>query len=419
MVRFQDLLFFDGPAYKHKLDVFATEKKFHEILEREVIKTRQVWGAGTKIGMGIILLLPTMGLTTISSIVGMRQLWVACSKLKVITDIIKKYDITPHECSLRDAVIPIVINVLTAGIGFGTSLGLSEIAMMGVDEAAAQGVTPAEHSGLEATASSAAANPVEFAEGFMHGVETQVDTVQAAILQPGDAASNAAQVNVEDAVLVGNGGGGGAYMDGANLGATAAPAAKRFMLQTLISTFLETMTDAHAKDCLGKVVVEEGLTEELRGSGKIYEWQKEMEQAGEAIHKQFLNLTKAHLVLTGLTQARHSAIAQNSKAIYKEMARRDDATRDLGVAAETARTAPSKKWNAGTWFKALQNWNKALKYQANSQAGWQITIDEWKELLTTTSSKVPSVPSLARAATTHIARRCVSMSQDYRFCVKE
>ncbi|KAF5969001.1 hypothetical protein FBULB1_10465 [Fusarium bulbicola] len=188
-MKFQESLYFNRLEYETKLEALVAAQRMNDIREREVLKNRQIYGYSTKIGMGAILWLPTMGLSTITSIVGFRHLWVACSKLDVINGIIKKYKITPYECNLRDRMVPVLINVLTAGVGFGTSVLLSDIAAMGVEGASAQGVIFDPPHGLGEIADSAMADPSNFTDGFVHGAEAQMDSLSAA-LGPGDAAAN-------------------------------------------------------------------------------------------------------------------------------------------------------------------------------------------------------------------------------------
>ncbi|SPJ90987.1 uncharacterized protein FTOL_13389 [Fusarium torulosum] len=121
--------------------------------------------------MGAILFPPTGGLSTITFVVGFRQLWVACAKLDVMNSIIKKYNITPYKCGFHDRVVPIVTNVLTAGIGCGMSYLLGDIVSIAVEGASAQGVSFDPPTGAEDVASSAMANPGSFADGFVHPIE--------------------------------------------------------------------------------------------------------------------------------------------------------------------------------------------------------------------------------------------------------
>ncbi|KAM5347777.1 hypothetical protein ACJ41O_007601 [Fusarium nematophilum] len=284
-MRFSETLSFNKPEYTAKLEGLVASQRINEIREREVLKTRQIYGAYTKISMGVILAVPTAGMTMISSTIGCRQLWVACSKLKVIQSIIAKYGITPHQCSLRDRVIPIVTNVLTAGVGFGASFILGDIATMGMEQATAQGVTFGPAPGVEQMASSAVENPASFGDGFLHGAEAQVDGV-AASLEPGDAASNVAQANVENAVPASVG---PAFMDGGQAGFEAAAAAERFLIQQAIASSLEHFADEQARRQLQSEIADESEAEQLRCMGEICDWHQELDGRHDALNVQYVD----------------------------------------------------------------------------------------------------------------------------------
>lgn len=137
-MKVSDALYFNTLEYTNKLEALVASQRMNEVRNREVRKNRQIYGYWTKLGMGALLFVPTAGLSSVSSCIAFRQLWVACSKLDVINNIIKKYGVTPYQCQFRDRAIPIVATVLTAGIGFGTSCALSDISGMGVEGATAQ-----------------------------------------------------------------------------------------------------------------------------------------------------------------------------------------------------------------------------------------------------------------------------------------
>lgn len=373
-----DLLSFDEDAYAKKLEAIAVSGSMNEIREREVCKIRQIWGAGTKIGMGAFLALPTMGLTAISSLVGIRQLWVACAKLEAIKAVMKKHEITPHECSLRDAIIPITTNVLTASIGFGTSLGLSEVACMGAEQAAAQGVMPAPNVDITETLISAVEAPTVFGQGFMHGVETQVDGVLAALFEPGDAAANVAQTKIENAVPVGYCGG-NTYINGASLGKTVAASMERFAVQLAITSFLESMAETRARDCLDRAIANQQPTEELRHSGEIYEWQHELDQVHGRLHEQYIDLSTVHSALEKASKGAVGCVATAdlSQAMLEKTKTADTEAGRKRLDVES----PPENWNVTGWFSALEEWQTSLKHQAHAEGEWQLIIDEWAATL--------------------------------------
>ncbi|KAF4958932.1 hypothetical protein FGADI_2011 [Fusarium gaditjirri] len=278
-MKIRESLYFDRLEYETKLEALVASHGINEIREREVLKNRQIYGYSTKIGMGAILWFPTMGLSTITSIVGFRQLWVACSKLNVINGIIKKHNITPYECNLRDRVIPIVINVLTAGVGFGTSVLLSDIAAIGVEGASAQGVMFDPPQGLGDIADSAAADPSNFADGFFHGVEAQIDSISAA-LGSGDVAANVTQATMENAVPLSVG---GEFMDGGNFGYEAAATVERFLVQQAVASSLEHMGDQSARNYLYSRITQDQQASEIRPTDEIYKWHEELDKVQTAI----------------------------------------------------------------------------------------------------------------------------------------
>ncbi|KAI8656455.1 hypothetical protein NCS56_01249600 [Fusarium sp. Ph1] len=371
-MRFSDTLYFNKLEYSNKLEGLVACQRINEVREREVLKNRQIYGYSTKIGMGAILWLPTAGLSTITSVVGFRQLWVACAKLEVINSIIKKYGITPHQCGFRDRVVPIVTNVLTVGIGCGMSFLLSDVAAMGVEGASAQGVTFDPPTSVGEVASSAAANPGSFVDGFFHGVEAQVDSVSAA-LDPGNTAANVTQATMENAVPLSVG---AEFMDGGNVGFSAAAVVERFLVQQAVASSLEHMADQSARNKLYRRIAEEDQVAQIRPSEEMYEWQQDLEEVHDALHMQYAELITAHSELLnrnrGKNEKQHLVI--QSKQMRDEVVSLGARARDNRLAAEECQKARF----VSAWVSCLKKWEETIKEQAGMQAEWQRVIEKWK-----------------------------------------
>lgn len=369
-MKFKESIYFNCLEYETKLEALVAAQRVSDIREREVIKNRQIYGYSTKIGMGVILWLPTMGLSTITSIVGFRQLWVACSKLDVINRIIKKHKITPYDCNLRERVIPIVINVLTAGVGFGTSVLLSDIAAMGVEGASAQGVVFDPPHGLGEIADSATADPSNFADGFLHGAEAQMDSLSAA-LGPGDAAANVTEATMENAVPLSVG---GEFMDGGNVGFEAAAILERFLVQQAVASSLEYVDDQSARNCAYREVLKGNQVSELRPTDEMYKWHEELDQVQAAIQVQYVELITAHSALLnrGSTAQylRDLSIEMRDQVVSLDARARDDC-----LNAEDCQKA--RFINA--WVSCLKTWEERMKEQAIKQGEWQIIINTWQK----------------------------------------
>ncbi|KAI8713001.1 hypothetical protein NCS52_01243200 [Fusarium sp. LHS14.1] len=370
-MRFSDTLYFNTLEYSNKLEGLVACHRINEVREREVLKNRQIYGYSTKIGMGAILWLPTAGLSTITALVGFRQLWVACAKLDVINSIIKKYGITPHQCGFRDRVVPIVTNVLTAGIGCGMSYLLSDVAAMGVEGASAQGVMFDPPTVGEA-ASSAAASPGSFVDGFFHGVEAQVDSVSAA-LDPGNTAANVTQATMENAVPLSVG---TEFMDGGNVGFAAAAVVERFLVQQAVASSLEHMADQSARNKLYRRIAEEDQVTQTRPSEEMYEWQQDLEEVHDALQLQYAELITAHSELLNRNRVKNGKqhIVTQSKQMRDKVVSLGANARDNRLAAEECQKARF----VSAWISCLKKWEETIKEQAGIQAEWQIVIDKWK-----------------------------------------
>ncbi|TVY66923.1 hypothetical protein Focb16_v011212 [Fusarium oxysporum f. sp. cubense] len=369
-MKIKESLYFNRLEYETKLEELVTTQRMNEIREREVLKNRQIYGYSTKIGMGAILWLPTMGLSTITSIVGFRQLWVACSKLNVINGIIKKYKITPYECNLRDRVIPIVINVLTAGVGFGASVLLSDIAAMGVEGASAQGIVFDPPESLGEIADSATADPSNFADGFFHGAEAQIDSLSAA-LDPGNTAANVTQATMENAVPLSVG---GEFMDGGNFGYEAAATVERFLVQQAVASSLEHMDDQSARNNLYRRISQDEQVSEMRPTHEMYKWHEELDEVQTAIQVQYVELITAHSALLnrGSTERHLKAL---SIKMRDQVVSLDARARDDCLNAEDCQKARF----VNAWVSCLKSWEETIKEQAIKQGEWQIIINKWQQ----------------------------------------
>ncbi|KAK7404064.1 hypothetical protein QQX98_010150 [Neonectria punicea] len=351
-------VYFNTREYASKLERLVACQKINEIREREVLKNRQIYAAYTKMGIGAILFVPTAGMSAITSALSFRQLLVACQKLQVIKSILVKYGITLHECGYRDRVIPIVTNILTAGIGFGCSFLLSDIAATGIEGAAAQGVYPVAHTGI---ASSAVADPAAFVGGFVHGVEAQLDSVSAA-LSPGDVASNVTQAALENAVPLSVG---AEFFDGGHTGFTAAAIVERFLVQEAIATSLQNVADGHARNRLHRRIAEESQTADER--------QRELGEVHEALHAQYVNLMTAHSKLLRNSKSRHPDVAALGGVRDRVMAWEERARDDRSRAEEC-----QKARFVSQFEDCLKKWENTIKKQAGAQAEWQMIIDKGK-----------------------------------------
>ncbi|KAH7232394.1 uncharacterized protein BKA55DRAFT_598344 [Fusarium redolens] len=368
-MKIKESLYFNRLEYERKLEALVANQGMNDIREREVLKNRQIYGYSTKIGMGAILWLPTMGLSTFTSLVGFRQLWVACSKLEVVNGIIKKYKITPYQCNLRDRVIPIVINVLTAGIGFGTSALLSEISTMGVEGASAQGLVFDPPTSLGEIADSAAANPSAFADGFFHGAEAQVDAASAA-LGPGNAAANVTQATMENAVPLSVG---GEFMDGGNVGYASAAVVERFLVQHAVASSLEHMADQSARNELYRRITQDQQVAEMRPSEEMYKWHQELDEVQTAIQVQYVELVTAHSELLNRGSTERN-LEFSSMKMRDQVVSLDSRARDDCLNAEDCQKARF----VNAWVCCLKRWEEILKKQAIKQAEWQIIINKWQ-----------------------------------------
>ncbi|WKT45226.1 hypothetical protein QSH57_010079 [Fusarium oxysporum f. sp. vasinfectum] len=351
-MKIKESLYFNRLEYETKLEELVTTQRMNEIREREVLKNRQIYGYSTKIGMGAILWLPTMGLSTITSIVGFRQLWGS------------------YECNLRDRVIPIVINVLTAGIGFGTSVLLSDIAAMGVEGASAEGVVFDPPESLGEIADSATADPSNFADGFFHGAEAQIDSLSAA-LDPGNTAANVTQATMENAVPLSVG---GEFMDGGNVGYEAAATVERFLVQQAVASSLEHMDDQSARNNLYKRISQDEQVSEMRPTHEMYKWHEELDEVQTAIQVQYVELITAHSALLnrGSTERHLKAL---SIKMRDQVVSLDARARDDCLNAEDCQKARF----VNAWVSCLKSWEETIKEQAIKQGEWQIIINKWQQ----------------------------------------
>ncbi|RSM04972.1 hypothetical protein CDV31_009773 [Fusarium ambrosium] len=369
-MRFSDTIHFDSTEYESKLEGLVASQQINEIREREILKNRQIYGYYTKICMGAILCVPTAGMSTITSVVGYRQLQVACAKLEVINSIIKKYSIEPHQCGFRDRAIPIVTNVLTAGIGFGVSFLLGDLAAMGVEGASAQGIRFDPPTGVEDVASSAIASPGSFTDGFIHGFEAQVDMVSAAV-DSGNTAENVAQTMVENAVPISVG---AEFMDGGNLGFSAAAIVERFLVQQAVASSLENMADNNARRTLERRIAEGDHIAQIRASEEMCEWQQNLEKVHDAICVQYTELMMAHseLVNRGKNEKRDNVI--QSEEIREKAMTLEATARDNRLNTEECQ----KAGHVSGWVSCLKEWEETITKQASVQVAWQMIIDEWE-----------------------------------------
>ncbi|KAF5703612.1 hypothetical protein FMUND_12905 [Fusarium mundagurra] len=370
-MKFKESLYFNRLEYETKLEALVAAGRMNEIREREVLKNRQIYGYSTKIGMGAILWLPTMGMSTITSVVGFRQLWVACSKLDVVNGIIKKYKITPYECDLRDRLVPIVINVLTAGVGFGTSVLLSDMAAMGVEGASAQGLVFDPPTGLGDITDSATTDPINFADGFLHGAEAQLDSLSAA-LGPGNTAANVTEATMENAVPLSVG---GEFMDGGNVGYEAAATAERFLVQQAVATSLEYMDHQSTRNCSHREIFTDEHVSKMRPTQEMHKWHEELDNVQAAIQVQYVELITAHSTLLNKgSTAQH--LKDLSIKMRDEVVSLDARARDDCLNAEDCQRA--RFINA--WVSCLKTWEERMKEQAIKQGEWEIIINKWQKI---------------------------------------
>ncbi|RSL47662.1 hypothetical protein CEP54_013282 [Fusarium duplospermum] len=369
-MRFSDTIHFDSTEYESKLEELVASQQMNEIREREILKNRQIYGYWTKICMGVLLCAPTAGMSAITSAVGYRQLHVACAKLDVINRIIEKYGIKPHQCGFRDRAIPIVTNVLTAGFGFGVSFMLSEVAAMGVEGASAQGVMFDPPTGVEDVASSAIASPGSFTDGFIHGFEAQVDMVSAAV-DSGNTAENVAQTMVDNAVPVSVG---AEFLDGGNIGFSAAAIVERFLIQQALASSLESMADADARRRLERRIAEGDHIEQIRASEEMCEWQQKLEKVYDAICVQHTELMTTHSELLDRGKNEEREIAIQSKRMREMVMSLDERSRESRLNTEECQ----KAGHVSAWVSCLKEWEATITKQAGAQCAWQMLIDEWK-----------------------------------------
>jgi hypothetical protein len=362
-----DTLYFNSRKYAIKLEGLVACERISEVREREVLKNRQIYGYSTKIGMGAILFVPTGGLSTITSVVGFRQLWVTCAKLKVINSIIEKYNITPYECGFRDLVVPIVTNVLTAGIGCGVSYLLGDIASIGVEGASTQGVSFIPLPGAEDVVSSAMANPDSFAGGFAHGVEAQVHTVSAA-LDPGDTAANITQATIDSTVPMSVG---DAYVEGGNIGYSTAAFTERFLVQQTVASSLQHIADQSACNRLHRRIAKEAQDTHKRPSEEMRGWHQELEEVYDALLVQYADLITAHSELLNKGENKRQGILVQSKQMPDKIVTLSDVTRDCHFQAEEYNG--TRFINA--WDSCLKKWEEAMMEQASTQAEWKMIMN--------------------------------------------
>jgi len=368
-MRFSDALYFNSLEYTNKLEALVASQRINEIREREVLKNRQIYGYWTKVGMGALLFVPTMGLSSVTSGIGFRQLWVACSKLDVINNIIKKYGITPYQCQFRDRAIPIVISVLTAGIGFGTSCALSDISGMGVEGGSAQGLSFGPPTSVEGVIDSATTNPSGFVDGAFHGVGAQIEAVSAA-LSPGDTADNVTQATVENAVPASMG---SEYYEGANAGYATAAIVERFLVQHAVASSLEHIADQSAREELYRRVAQEDDAI-LSPTKEMYDWERELGEVHDALNEQYAGMITEHSRMLHQNKTKPRDVVAKSMAMREMVVSLESRAREERLNSEQCRQFRF----VSSWVSCLKTWEDTLKEQASAQAEWDVIIQQWK-----------------------------------------
>ncbi|KAH8841638.1 hypothetical protein MCOR27_011196 [Pyricularia oryzae] len=90
-----------------------------ELKQHEIRKTQQLFSTTYTISAGIAATALTCGASLGAAALGGRKYYIAQAKLKMIEDELTKRNIKLHQLRKRDAIKPLIVHLVGAGVGFG------------------------------------------------------------------------------------------------------------------------------------------------------------------------------------------------------------------------------------------------------------------------------------------------------------
>lgn len=126
--------FFHFNAEKYREEISSSDIAW--LRREEVIQLRAVNGAGFAMAGGFVAAPLTAGISLAATGIGARRMNVSEKKLAIIRDILKADGQPLHKETTRDILVPLAANVAGFGVGGVVGVGLDQVFMPPVDQAA-------------------------------------------------------------------------------------------------------------------------------------------------------------------------------------------------------------------------------------------------------------------------------------------
>jgi hypothetical protein len=190
-----EMFYFNKNEYQMKIQELGKGGNKRELATREVLKRRQINSTKVRLIFCGALLLPTCGMTVVGFLLALRKRKLAKEKYRIVVNTINHHRIGLPKHRNRDWLIPIVVNTSIYVVTFGIIWGLDHVANEAWEYLMPNGFVPVDdciNTSTEATAQQFLADPGLFMEGVVHGTQSGVGFIDAAVSPTGNVVNDIA-----------------------------------------------------------------------------------------------------------------------------------------------------------------------------------------------------------------------------------